>query len=328
MPANLTPEYINAEKAFKAARTDAEKLECLQDMLSTIPKHKGTDKMQADIKRRISKLKNKIQQHGKSKKGPSYHIRSEGAGQIAIAGPPNVGKSHLVERLTNAHPEVAPYPFTTREPYPAMMPYLDIRVQLVDLPPLSTQHTEYWVYDIIKSADGALIVLNIDKHNPVKQFADTMNLLENKKIYIEPHHEPAELPRGSTLKKSMIALTHAEDDTNGELKSLFREISRTKLEIVAVSNEDNKPLEKLRKNLFDMLEVIRIYSKPPGKTMDKGQPYTIPRGSTLMDLTEHVHKDFASNLRFARCWGSAKFDGQSIPHGHILQDGDIIELHI
>ena len=208
-----------------------------------------------------------------------------------------------------------------------MMPYLDIRVQLVDLPPVSTQHTEHWVYDIMKSADVALIVLDIAGNDPVKQFADTMDLLEKKKIYVKSPEEPPELPRDSTLKKSMIVLTHAEDDTNGELMSLFRELSSTKLELTRKAFK-SRQLEKLRKNLFDMLEVIRIYSKPPGKTMDEGEPYTIPRGSTLMDFTKHVHKDFASNLRFARCWGSAKFDGQSIPHEHILQDGDIIELHI
>ncbi len=328
MPANLTPEYLNAEKEFKAAKTDDEKLECLKVMLSTIPKHKGTDKLQADIKRKISKLRNKIRQSGKVKKGPSYHVKPEGAGQIALTGPPNAGKSHLVERLTNAHPEVAPYPFATREPYPAMMPYLDIRVQLVDLPPVSTEHTEHWVYDAVKSADGVLMVLNIAGDDPAREFADTIDLLEKKKIYIGSAEDAAQLAPGSTIKKSIIALTHAEEDPDGELASLFREFSKTNMEIVPVSNEDNNGLEKLRRSLYDMLGVIRIYSRVPGKTVDQGEPYTIPKGSDLMYFAQHVHRDFADKLRFARCWGSAKFDGQSVPHEHILQDGDIIELHI
>jgi ribosome-interacting GTPase 1 len=328
MPANLTPEYLNAEKEFKAANTDNEKLECLKVMLSTIPKHKGTDKLQADIKRRISKLRNRISQRGKGRKGPSYHVKPEGAGQIALTGPPNAGKSHLVDRLTNAHPEVAPYPFATREPYPAMMHHLDIRVQLVDLPPVSTEHTEHWVYDAIKSADGVLVVLNIAGEDPVREFSETMDLLEKKKIYIGSVNDGAELPRGSATKKSIIALTHAEEDPTGEVASLFKELSKAKMQTIPVSDNDNRGLEKLRKSLYDMLGVIRVYSKIPGRPVDQGEPYTIPAGSNLMYFAEHVHKDFAVKLRFARCWGSAKFDGQSVPHEHILQDGDVIELHI
>ena len=327
MPANLTPEYISAEKAFKAAKSDDERLECLRNMLSTIPKHKGTDKMQGDIKRRISKLKQKLEQHSRGRKGISYHVRPEGAGQVAVVGPPNAGKSQLVSRLTNAHPDVASYPFTTREPYPAMMPYLDIRVQLVDLPPVSTEHTEYWVYEIVKSANIALVVLNLTEADPVTRFAETKHLLESKKIFIGPPGE-SEVSPGPGASRSLIAMTHAEDDPDGELVSLFRELSETRLEIVPISREDEAHLEVLRKKLFDMLDVIRIYSKPPGRDKDTGEPYTIPRGNSLMQFTEHVHKDFAQNLRFARCWGSSKFDGQFIPQDHILQDGDIIELHL
>ena len=285
------------------------------------------DKLQADIKRRISKLKNKLEQRSKGRKGISYHTKREGAGQVVIAGPPNVGKSHLVERLTSARPAVAPYPFTTREPYPAMMPYLDIRVQLVDLPPVSVEHTDYWVYEAIKVADCVLLVLNIAGAHPVELYADTIDLLEKKKIYVGPQLME-DIPRGAAVKKSIIAVTHAEDDPDGELVSLFRELSGTQMEIIPVSDEDSEGLEQLRKVLFEMLDVIRIYSKPPGKPRDEGEPYTVPRGSSLLQFTEHVHKDFVVNLRFAKCWGSAKFDGQSIPHEHILQDGDIVELHI
>lgn len=328
MPANLTPDYLNAEKAYKAAKTDEERLDCLQEMLATIPKHKGTDKMQADIKRKISKLKEKMEQHAKAKKGVSYHVKSEGAGQIAVVGVPNVGKSNLISRLTKTHLEVAPYPFTTREPFPAMMHYLDIRVQLVDLPPVSKEHTDFWVYEVIKAADAILIVINMTAPDPVAQFGEVKELLEDKKIFVEWDKGIEELPRGSKTMKAVIGATYCEEDKDGELVSLFKELSQTKLEIIPVSITDDSTLESLKKILFDMLNVIRIYSKPPGKPVDEGEPYTIPRGSTLIQFAEHVHKDFATKLRFARCWGSARFEGQTIPHEHILQDGDIIELHI
>jgi uncharacterized protein len=328
MPANLTPDFLNAEKAFKAAKTDEERLDCLQNMLATIPKHKGTDKMQADIKRKISKIKEKMEQHAKAKKGISYHVKTEGAGQIAVVGVPNAGKSQLVSRLTNTHLEIAPYPFTTREPFPAMMPYLDIRVQLVDLPPVSSEHTDFWVYEVIKAADAVLAVIDITAADPVGQFNEVKNLLEEKKILIEYSGNFEEMPRGAKLLKSLIAATHSEEDAGGDLAMLFKELSRTTLNVIPVAANEDSGIETLRKNVYDLLDVIRIYSKPPGKPIDEGEPYTVPKGSTLIQFAEHVHKDFVMKLRFARCWGSARFDGQTIPHEHILQDGDVIELHI
>ena len=106
MPANLTPQYLKAEERYKQAKTDPEKLLALEEMLATIPKHKGTEKLQGDIKQRISRLK----KESLKKKG-SHHWESdffavkEGAGQIVILGPPNTGKSQLLASLTSAHPE-------------------------------------------------------------------------------------------------------------------------------------------------------------------------------------------------------------------------------
>ncbi|MBI4832824.1 MAG: 50S ribosome-binding GTPase, partial [Candidatus Lindowbacteria bacterium] len=158
MPANLTPDYIEAEKAYKEAKAPAEKMECLERMLSTIPKHKGTEKMQADIKRRIAQLKDKME-HERSQKrgGPSLVVKREGAGKVVLIGPPNTGKSQIICSLTNAKPEVAPYPFTTRVPVPAMMPFKDVFIQLVELPALSEDHFEPATCDNIRNADLVLI---------------------------------------------------------------------------------------------------------------------------------------------------------------------------
>ncbi|MGQ9660884.1 MAG: GTPase [Kiritimatiellia bacterium] len=120
MPANLTPEYLKAEQDYKRAETLEEKIACLQRMLAVIPKHKGTDKLQAELRRRLARLREEAESP-KGRQGVSRRIKPEGAGQIVLVGPPNSGKSSLLRALTNAQPLVANYPCSTREPLPGMM---------------------------------------------------------------------------------------------------------------------------------------------------------------------------------------------------------------
>ena len=157
MPANLPPQYITAEQKLKTARDPEEKIAIIEEMWALLPKHKGTDKIQADLKRRISQLKKQAEESKKGKKGFSISVVREGAGQIVVVGHPNSGKSSLVAALTGADIKIAPYPFTTLLPQPAMMPWLDVRVQLVDLPAIATRHIEFWCLNIIRNADAELV---------------------------------------------------------------------------------------------------------------------------------------------------------------------------
>src|SRR6266545_5129001 len=163
MPANLTPEYKAVEAAFRKARDPRERLEGLREMLRTIPKHKGTDHLQGDIKRRIKELAEELErpQGGGARGGPPLVIRLEGAAQIALIGPPNVGKSSLHARLTGSGAHIAPYPFTTRYPEPGMMPHQDIYFQLVDLPAVSPEHPVPWVSSALETADAGLLVVDL-----------------------------------------------------------------------------------------------------------------------------------------------------------------------
>src|SRR3989338_8364814 len=147
MPANLTPEYRAAEAAFRKARDPRERLEWLREMLRVVPKHKGTDHLQGDIKRRIKELSEEIERprKGGAHGGPALVLHPEGAAQIALLGPPNAGKSSLHARLTGSGAHVAPYPFTTGYPEPGMMPHEDIRFQLVDLPAVSPERPVAWL---------------------------------------------------------------------------------------------------------------------------------------------------------------------------------------
>jgi ribosome-interacting GTPase 1 len=329
MPANLTPEYFEAEKAYKQAKTSTERMECLERMLSTIPKHKGTEKMQADIKRRIAQLKDRMETERTRKRGGvSLVVKREGAGKVVLVGPPNTGKSQLICSLTNAKPEVASYPYTTRVPVPAMMPYEDILVQLVELPAISRDHYEAATGDNVRTSDLVLVVIDLASQDPLEQFMTTIDLLEQIKINLSKDAIGAELPFGWSNKKTLAVANKSDLDAGGEMLLLLREFWETEIPLLSVSAETHANLDRLKQEIFRQLDIIRVYSKEPGKSAATGAPYTIKVGSTLRDFAAQVHKDFAENLKFAKVWGSAEFPGQSVSSDFILADGDMVELHM
>ena len=326
MPANLTPAYRDAEKTFREAKTSEEKLAALKRMLTTIPKHKGTDKLQGDIKRRIARLNDQIQTQSK-KKGFSIKVEREGIGQIVVVGPPNVGKSQLVATLTGVEVEVAPYPYTTQRPVPAMMPYEDVLVQLVDLPPVCSIHTESWLPNIVRTSDAALLIVDLASPDVLDETEDCLSTLEDKKIRLVGD-DPDQEPWASVAeKKTRLVGTKRDAPDATETWKIVEDLYGERFETIAASPETGEGMEELRLEIFRMLRVVRVYSKPPGHEPDKTKPFVLPEGSFLMDFARMVHHDFENNLKFARVWGHGKFDGQRATKAYPLADGDVIELH-
>ncbi len=329
MPANLTPEYMDAEKAYKQAKTPGEKLECLERMLSVIPKHKGTEKMQGDIKRRISQLKERMDREGARKRGGVSHVvKREGAGKVVLIGPPNTGKSQLIRALTNAKPEVAPYPFTTRFPVPAMMPFEDILIQLVELPAISDDHFEPATGDNIRNADIVLLIVDLLSRDPLEEITVTLTLLDRIKIKLSRDGSAGEVPFGWAAKKGIIIANKCDGDEGNVTFSLMQELWEDDIPLLAVSAKEEVNLERLKQEIFQGLNIIRVYSKVPGKATSKEAPYTLRAGSTLLDFAAAVHKDFSEKLKNGRVWGSSAFDGQSVSSDYVLADGDMVELRI
>ena len=318
-----------AEKAYKQARTPAAKIECLEQMLRTIPKHKGTDKMQGDIKRRIAQTKERMDgDRARKRGGASLVIRREGAGKVVLVGPPNTGKSQMICSLTNATPEVAPYPFTTRLPTPAMMPYKDILIQLVELPAVSPEHFEPMSCDNIRNADLALVIVDLSSKDPLEQLNVTLELLAKVKVKLTRDGPSDDVEFGWSVKKGMIVANKSDEDEDDVTLSLMDELWEGELPIFGISAETGRDLEGLRETIFRSLEIIRVYSKAPGKRVSEDAPYTVKAGSTLMEFAGVVHKDFSRKLKHARVWGSSAFDGQSVATDFVLADGDVVELHI
>src|SRR5512138_3814223 len=194
MPANLTAQYKEAEARYRAAVGYEEKLEALREMLALLPKHKGTEKLQADLRKRLSKLEDEEAHVAKSgHRGPDVgHVKREGAGQWVLLGPPNAGKSSLLAALTHAHPEIAEYPFTTRLPQPGMMPFEDVLVQLVDTPAVPAGHTEAWLPNLARNADGLLLVLDVAADDLEEAWRALGEVLERARVFPKDRPRPAD----------------------------------------------------------------------------------------------------------------------------------------
>jgi ribosome-interacting GTPase 1 len=325
MPANLTPEYLEAEQHYKSAKSNEEKISALEEMLATIPRHKGTEKMQADLKQRLAKLRTEQSHKPASRADLIHRVEKEGAGQVALVGPPNSGKSSLVRRLTRATPEVADYPFTTRIPVPGMMQFEDVQIQLVDLPPAHPDFPESWVYQIIRNADAALLILDLGDADLLEDLETTLSELSKAKVKLDA----GELPgvTGWLAKKTLLIANKVDAPGARENLDILRELYEVRFTILPVSAQSGEGLEQLRASVYDLLGIIRVYTKAPGKKLEKTAPYVLRRGSTVMDLAARVHHDFLTQLKYARVWGHGKFDGQMAHRDHVLEDKDVVELH-
>jgi ribosome-interacting GTPase 1 len=313
MPANLSPEYLAAEEEFKQAQTHQEKLAAIERMLATIPKHKGTEKLQADIKRRISRLRKESQKKGGAHATPFWLVRREGAGQVALIGPPNAGKSLLVTRLTHARPEVAAYPFTTRAPIPGMMECEDVQIQLLDLPPVSPEFTERWLPQVIRGATLGVLVVGLGDPAVLEDIEFILEMLEQHRLPI---------PR-------LMVANKVDAEGAADILEALKDLYGDRFRYIPTSALTEQHLGELRWAVFDELGIVRMYSKAPGKPPDLSKPYVLRRGQTVIEAAGLVHRDFALNLKFARLWRlSGEPSGLMVDRTHVVEDRDILEFHI
>jgi len=321
MPANLPPQYFDVEKQYREAKDLNEKLVYLQQMLSMIPKHKGTEKLQAELKTRISKLKDTIGKQKKSKGsgGAWYQVEKQGAGQIVLVGMPNAGKSMLLNTLTNAHVDVGDYPFTTQLPQVGMLEYEDIKIQIVDTPPLYDEAPP-WLYGLYRNGDMLLVVLD-GTGKPVDDFMTIREMLNGKNIYFEEHEF-------GDMKRAFIVLNKIDPAREQTIMQSFKRAYPEQSRVYTCASRIDQGMPALRKALFTELNIIRVYTKKIGKPIVKDDPVVLGRGATVLDAAEHIHKDFRKNLKFARLWNDEGYNGQRVEKHHELIDGDIIEFHI
>ena len=328
MPANLPQQYLKAEERYRHARTPEEKMACLEEMWALLPKHKGTDKLQAKLKKMMSRLRIGAGEKKGGARKDLFWVPKEGAGQVALVGPPNAGKSKLISTLTKAESEVATYPFTTRKPIPGMLHYKDIQIQLLDIPAVSIHFQEYWIPQLIRNADALLVMIDMASEDPLGQMEELLEELKGMRVKLVKERDiesdqPAEVCKATLIAGNKIDVAGADENYK-----TIEELYGTEYNMMPVSCETSFNLDALSNSLFRILDIIRVYTKPAGKKMDLGPPYTIRSGATILDMAEQIHKDFVAKMKYARVWGSAQFDGQQVQRDYVLSDGDIIEIHL
>ncbi|MCS7131740.1 MAG: 50S ribosome-binding GTPase [Hadesarchaea archaeon] len=337
MPANLPPEYLKAEERYLRARTLEEKILATQELIRLAPKHKGTEKLLKVLKRRLSKLREELrrQEMRRVGGGPSFHVKKEGVAQVALVGTPNSGKSTLLRQLTGAQPEVADYPFTTREPVPGMMQFEDVQIQLVEVPAIiegSCLGRGLGARPLSAARNADAIALVVDASNePLRQMETLLSELWAAGIRLNglvPMEGDEFLEHRESVvdRRAMIVATKGDLPGAGEGFELLRREYGERFPAVLVLPMESGLME-VRRLIFQILGLVRVYTKRPDERPSE-RPLVLPKGSTVLDVARAVHKDIARDLKFARVWGSARFPGQQVPRDYVLQDKDVVELHV
>lgn len=325
MPTNLPPEYFEAEERYKEAKGYHEKIKALEELIATVPKHKGTDKLRADLRRKLSQLRQEAQKQSKTAKRNLFSIEKQGASTSALAGLANSGKSSILASLTKAIPVIADYPMSTVAPLSGMMPFEDIFIQLIDLPPIGNESTDGWVSGIFRQANSIIFVVDLSDDAIVQ----TELLLEQFELWRIPLLKRGEQDLIGSNKKPVIIAANKMDMPDApqrleDLKRLYEDL----YPVIGTSTKTKIGLEDLRRTLFEVSQVIRVYSKEPGKPPDLQTPFVLPEGSTVLDLAGKIHKDFITQFKYACVWGSAKYPGQRVQKDYVMRDKDIVEINL
>ncbi|MEW6377749.1 MAG: GTPase [Thermodesulfobacteriota bacterium] len=328
MPANLTPQYLEAEAKFKQAKTTSEKIKVLEVMMAVIPKHKGTEKLRGQLKNRMAKLKEELQRRptiGRAEQ--AYHIKKEGAAQVVLLGLPNSGKSALFSKITQAFSEVADYPFTTQKPIPGMMKFENLQIQLVDTPPIQLDHVEPGFPNLIRNANALLPVVDLTE-DPIFQMEILLEELNRMRIKMVGKGPIPILEEGWAFQKALLLGNKCDIRNAMEGYRAFEDHFKDTFAILPLSAKEGMNFEELKREVYQLLDIVRVYTKVPGKNPDLTEPVVLKKGCTVEDVALSVHKDFAAKLRYAKIWGSGKFDGQMVKRDYQVSEGDVIELHI
>lgn len=331
MPANLPPQYNKLEQEYRLEKDPKKRLALLERMLAEIPKHKGTSHMVGELKHKISKLKSQIeapQQHGTSRQTMLDHIPREGAGQFALVGPPNSGKSSIVGAVTRAAVEIAEWPFATRKPVPGMAQWENVHLQLVDLPPISEEHCEPFVFNLIRTADVAVLVISLGDDDLLSEYEYVLKRLHQAKIRLQGLVDPDPgIPTAMEIP-TILTVTGIDLPDAATRLMLLQDVVGDRLPIWPVSTPQNRGIKELLGACFASLGLMRAYTKTPGHPADMADPVLLPHGATVADAARSIHKEFAEKLQFAKIWGKHTFDGQRVMADHIVEDGDILEFHM
>lgn len=331
MAANLTPQYHAAEARYRAAKAPDEQLAALEEMWRELPKHKSTEKLQGDLKKKLSAARKALQESGR--KGAArvdpFAIPKSGAGQVVLIGTPNVGKSSIVGALTHAHVHIADYPFSTPLPVPGMVPYEDVQIELIDTPPVTAEHVPTGFPGLWRAADGLLVVVDLSSDSVLEDADVCLRQLAERRIELTDGPRAPAVEFDAMFKAPGFVLANKNDVPGASHKlAMLREFLGGRVRIEPVSAHDPQQMARVPEMLFRLIRVIRIYAKPPGRKPDMEAPFVLPAGSDVRVLAHRVYRGLEHRVRSARLWAFGATNGQNVHLDHVLQDRDIVELHV
>jgi hypothetical protein len=330
MAANLTPQYHKAERAYRRAASAAEQLACLQDMLRELPKHKASEKIQSELKQKISRAKQEVENERKTgKRANAVRIAPQGAGTVAILGGPNAGKSQLLASLTRATPEIAPYPFTTRAPLPGMMDFEGVPIQLIDTPPITADYLEPYMQDLIRGVDVAVLIVDLAADEGIEHVQQVLDKLNSTRTRLANRTYLDETDVGLSYTRTLLVPNKLDAAGAADRLEFLHEWRRPDFPEYPVSAVVGTGLAALREAIFRALGVIRIHTKLPAEQEpDRSRPLILRSGGTVLELAELIHEELAAKLAFARVWSHGEQEAAQVKGDHVLQDQDVVELHV
>jgi ribosome-interacting GTPase 1 len=208
-----------------------------------------------------------------------------------------------------------------------MMPWEDASVQLVDTPPITDSHFEPYLVNMLRSADAALLCFDGSSDDAPEETATVMRQFESRKTLLSDATGFSEDDFTIVRIRTLLAVTRGDDPGAKDRLDFLREITPLPFEIALVEFDRADSREAFRKQVYDLLGVIRVYTKRPGKPAEMKDPFTISKGGNVEDVAYKVHRDLIDTLKFAKVWGTSAHDGQTVGRDHVLADKDVVELH-
>jgi ribosome-interacting GTPase 1 len=212
---------------------------------------------------------------------------------------------------------------------PGMMPWEDVFVQLVDTPPITADYMESYLLGLVRGAELVLLMMDLGSDSGVEQCQEVLDRFQSGKTRLGKTSLLDEEDVGVSYTRTFVVPNKIDLPAAAGRLELFHDLCPLDLPEFVVSAEHGTGLETLRDAIYGAMDVVRVYSKlPAAKEPDLERPFTLRRGSDVMDMAAQVHKDFIDNLKFARVWGSAVHDGTVVKGDYVLRDKDIVELHV
>lgn len=273
-----------------------------------------------DLESLITETEAKLKTKHKAREYDPFLIPRSGHARITLFGLSNVGKSTLMNAITNTDVKTGNFLHTTRIAQAGTCEMGSLRLQIIDLPGFLDFKDE-WVVSkqiirVSRTCDAIFLVLDLSMDID-RQYNFLIDQLTKAHLFVD----------GESVYKLGIIAT--KGDIQGSKEHYAHLQTITTLPIIPVSVNYVESLEKLKQSLLDFLDIMRIYAKPPKSKPDTKEPFILPKGASIRDISEKVHKDFLRDFKYARVWGkSVDFPGKQVGIDHELEDEDIVELII